>query len=175
MSTATTWQPLKARHRPLLKLGPQRKPHLSSATNQKTAPCGELDGVAADASEAVEDEGAAATGEGGGSGGVGGGYCLGGDRVPALLVHEDAVVEAGEEGVALPPVLSDGGAKEVDATLLRPGVGLYAMISSPPPLPPSRHSTLPFLGAEHSLTSEPRKATWVEVLTLIGLEIWPTN
>jgi len=61
-----------------------------------TFACGELDGVAADAREAVDDEGV-----GGGAGRVAGGDWLRGDGEPALFVQYDAGVELGEEGVAL--------------------------------------------------------------------------
>ena len=59
-------------------------------------PRGELDGVAADTGEAVDDEGVL-----GGAGRVEGCDWLGGDGEPALVVQLDAGVVSGKEGIAL--------------------------------------------------------------------------
>ena len=64
---------------------------------------GELDGVAAGAAEGVEGGG------GGAALGDAGGDSLGRDRVPGLLVEQDAGAEQGEERVPLPPVLVQAG------------------------------------------------------------------
>lgn len=63
-------------------------------------PGGELDGVAADAGEGVEDEGSRRR-----AGGLRGGDGLRGGGVPALRVHPHAAVVEGEEAAPLRPVL----------------------------------------------------------------------
>lgn len=83
-------------------------------------PGGELDGVAADAGEGVEDEGSRRR-----AGGLRGGDGLRGGGVPALRVHPHAVVVEGEEAAPLRPVLPRhgrllGGGGVVAVSLLVP-------------------------------------------------------
>ena len=78
-------------------------------------PGGELDRVAADPGERVDDEAG-----GGGAGGLRGGDGLRGGGVPALGVHAHAAVVQGEEAVPVGPVLArDGLRGGISGMLLR--------------------------------------------------------